>query len=390
MSAQEIIVKAIEEASSHLTEISLQIHDHPELRFQERFASALLCGELETRDVPVERGVGGFETAFRARVGRSPRPAVAILAEYDALPEIGHACGHNLICCGALGAFLGLAALEAQLPGTVAIIGTPGEEGGGGKIKLMEAGVFQNVDAAMMFHPFHQTLLYMPALASNWIELTFYGKASHAAAAPWEGSSALSGVIQTFNLIDNARLHFKDGTRIHGFITQGGQAVNVIPDKAQAMFSVRTPTSEYLEQVMERVLKCADAAALATNTRLEKRILPGYKSLRNNLTMARRFGKYLEDLGVTEIKETDPHEGSGSTDMGDISQILPSMHPYIAICDPVTTCHQLGFAAAAATDRAFRAMLHAAKAMALTAYDLLTQPELLKQVKEEFRQGRGQ
>jgi amidohydrolase len=334
-----------------------------------------------------ETPTGGLQTAFRAEFGGDRGPKIAILAEYDALPN-GHACGHNLIAGAALGAAVGLASVKAQLPGRVVLLGTPGEEGGGGKVMLIDNGAFTEIDAAMMFHPFDRTVLANPALANQWITFTFHGKNSHAAAAPWDGYSALSGVIQTFNLIDNARLHFRDGTRIHGIITDGGKVVNIIPQTAQAMFSVRAFTVDALAQVSERVVKCAEAAALATGTRVDIDVRQGYKDMHDNMTMARRFGEHLRALGVV-FQERDPDAGFGSTDMGNVSYAMPAIHPYLAICDiGETMCHQDAFVTCADQPRGYQAMLNAAKAMALTTYDLLTQPDFLAAAKEEWQQGR--
>src|SRR5262245_6984703 len=304
MSIQEQIIHSIDAATEQIIGVSRQIHIHPELRFQEHFAVTTLTSALEAFGIVAQCPSGGLDTAFRAAFGRAAKPKVAILAEYDALPN-GHACGHNLIAGAALGAAVGLAAVRDQLPGQVVLLGTPGEEGGGGKVMLIDNGAFADIDAAMMFHPFDRTILTNPALANQWVTFTFHGKNSHAAAAPWDGYSALSGVIQTFNLIDNARLHFRDGTRIHGIITDGGKAVNIIPQMAQAMFSVRALQADYLPVVSERVVKCAEAAALATGTRLVAEVQRGYKDVRDNWTMARRFGEHLRRLGV-EFLERDP------------------------------------------------------------------------------------
>ena len=214
MSAFETVVSAIDARAAALAQLARKIHANPELRFEEKQASAWLADTVEQSGIAVERGVGGLPTAFRARVGRGGGPRVAILAEYDALPEIGHACGHNLIAGGAVGAFLGLASVAKDLGGEVLLLGTPGEEGGGGKIKLLEAGAFEGVDAAMMFHPLDRDLLSHSSLASEWLTFSFTGRPSHAAASPWDGRSALSAVIQTFNLIDSQRVHFRDGSRV--------------------------------------------------------------------------------------------------------------------------------------------------------------------------------
>jgi amidohydrolase len=383
MSIPEQILHAIDAAAKQLIDVSRQIHDTPELRFEEQFAARTLTQALAGFNIPAQQPVGGLETAFRTEFGGHEGPKVAILAEYDALPN-GHACGHNLIAGAALGAAVGLAAVRTQLPGQVVLLGTPGEEGGGGKVILIEQGAFTDIDAAMMFHPFDRTVLVNPALANQYLTFTFHGKNSHAAAAPWDGYSALSGVIQTFNLIDNARIHFRDGTRIHGIITEGGKAVNVIPQIAQAMFSVRAFQADYLAQVSERVIKCAEAAAIATGTRVEVNVRRGYKDMRDNLTLVRRFGEHLQALGMS-VQERDPSAGFGSTDMGDVSHVVPAIHPYLAICDiGDTMCHQDAFVERAASQRGYQTMLSAAKAMALTTYELLTQPEFLSAVKAEW------
>lgn len=378
----------VDELSLELSALSRRIHAHPELCFEERQAASWLGECLErSPGVRVERGVGGLDTAFRASVGRGS-PRVAILAEYDALPEIGHACGHNLIAGSAVGAFLALARQAAELPGTVEIIGTPAEEGGGGKIKLLEAGAFEGVDAAMMFHPFDRDILAHPALCSMRIAMTYEGVPAHAAAAPFAGKSALTACMETFRLIDSQRVHFRDGTRVHGIITNGGQAVNVIVEHAASEFTLRAPTSAELERVKAIVLRCARGAALACDVEVSFKEKIGYREMKNNLTMARRFGAALEALG-RNARETDARVGAGSTDMGDLSLHLPSIHPYLAICDEgESLCHEHRFADCAASDRGMSTMLVAAKAMARTTLDLLEDPKLFAEVKREFAAAR--
>jgi amidohydrolase len=379
----------VDELGADLAALSRRIHAHPELCFEERQASAWL-GECVERElgIPVERGVGGLETALRARVGQGS-PRIAILAEYDALPEIGHACGHNLIAGSAVGAFLALARQASHWPGSVEIIGTPAEEGGGGKIKLLEAGVFQGVDAAMMFHPFDRDILAHPALCSMRIAMTYVGVPAHAAAAPFAGRSALTACMETFRLIDSQRVHFRDGVRVHGIITNGGQAVNVIVEHAASEFTLRAATSAELERVREIVLRCARAAALASDVSVSFQEKRGYREMKNNLTMARRFGAALEALG-RNARETDSRVGAGSTDMGDLSLHLPSIHPYLAICDEgESLCHEHRFADCAASDRGISTMLIAAKAMARTTLDLLEDPKLLAEARREFESARA-
>jgi amidohydrolase len=378
----------VDALSPILRDVSSRIHAHPELRFEEHRAAGWLAEAVSSQGVAVERGTGGLATAFRARVGRGG-PRIAILAEYDALPEIGHACGHNLIAGGALGAFLALARQKDDVRGTIELIGTPAEEGGGGKIRLIEAGVFDGVDAAMMFHPFDRDLVAHYTLAGMWLEMIFHGKPSHAALAPWDGASALTACLQTFHLVDAQRIHFRDGVRVHGFIKDGGQAVNIIPERAACELSVRAKNLAELARVRAIVERCAQGAALACGVTVEINPRAGYKDLVNNLVMARRFGDHLRALGRAPA-ETDPEVGTGSTDMGDVSHVVPSIHAWIAICDrDETTCHQRAFAACAASERGHASMLDAAKAMAMTAADLVTDSALLEGAKKEFASRRA-
>src|SRR3954466_8281259 len=383
------IDRPVDELSERLIDLSRRIHEHPELSYDERRASGWITEFVESvTQGPIERGTGGMETGFRARAGAKSGPRIAILAEYDALPEIGHACGHNLIAGSAVGAFLALARQASHFEGSVEIIGTPAEEGGGGKIKLLKAGVFQGVDAAMMFHPFDRDILAHPALCSMRIAMTYQGVPSHAAAAPDVGKSALTACMETFRLIDSQRVHFRDGTRVHGIITNGGQAVNVIVENAASEFTLRAPNSAELERVKAIILRCARGAALACDVEVSFKEKVGYREMKNNLTMARRFGAALEALG-RNARETDARVGAGSTDMGDLSLHLPSIHPYLAICDEgESLCHEHRFADCAASDRGMSTMLVAAKAMARTALDLLEDPKLLSEVKREFAAAR--
>jgi len=368
-----------------LRDVSSKIHAHPELRFEEHRAAGWLTEAVAREGIAVERGMGGMATAFRARVGKGG-PHIAILAEYDALPEIGHACGHNLIASGALGAFLALARQRDTLPGTVELIGTPAEEGGGGKIKLIDAGVFEGVDAAMMFHPFDRDLLAHITLAAVWVEMIFHGKPSHAALAPWDGHSALTACLQTFHLIDSQRVHFRDGVRVHGYIKDGGQAVNIIPERAVAEFSVRALDLDELTRVRALVDRCAQGAALACGATVQIVPRPGYKDLVTNMAVVDRFADHMRALGRSP-RNSDPRVGSGSTDMGDVSHVVPSIHPWIAICEQdETTCHQRAFAACAGSERGQASMLVAAKAMAMTAADLVSEAPLLAAAKSEFAQ----
>lgn len=376
--------QAVDELRSDLSGLAVKLHDNPELAYQEHRACGWIAEQLAGAGLDVERNVGGVETAFRARVGKAGGPRIAILAEYDALPEIGHACGHNLIAAGAVGAFLALARHSEALAGSVEIIGTPAEEGGGGKIRLLDAGVFRGVNAAMMYHPYDRDILAHPALATKRLTFKYRGSPAHAAIAPWDGSSALTACLETFRLIDAQRVHFRDGVRVHGIVTDGGQAVNVIPERAAAQFLLRAPTLEELERISTIAERCARGAAMACGVELEIEVRIGYKNMRNNLTLARRFGAALESLG-RRARETDSRVGSGSTDMGDVSHAVPSIHPYLAICDEgEALCHQHAFAACARSERGLETARVAAKAMARAAVDLLEDPALLRSVEAEF------
>jgi amidohydrolase len=376
--------RAVDEVSPLLETLAIEIHERPELAYREHYATEQISALVERQGSNVERSLGGLETAFRARAGAGRGPRVAILAEYDALPEIGHACGHNLIAAGAVGAFLALARHAGELAGTVELLGTPAEEGGAGKVKLLDAGAFAGVDAAMMYHPYDRDILVHPALATRRVTMTFRGAPAHAAIAPWEGKSALSACLETFRLIDAQRVGFRDGVRVHGIVTDGGQAVNVIPERSSCLFLLRAPDGDELSRITAIVERCAQGAALALGVEVEIDSRPGYKSMRNNLTMARRFGAALELFG-RKPRETDARVGSGSTDMGDVSHAVPAIHPYLAICEEgETTCHEHAFAACARSRRGLETMLVAAKAMARTAADLLEDAALLGAVREEF------
>jgi amidohydrolase len=382
MAVQDEICGAIDSFRQQAVNLGREIHAHPELKFEERFAADRLCAALADLGVEVERGAGGLETAFRAAVGKSG-PTVAILAEYDALPN-GHSCGHNLICTAALSAFAGLAAMRERLPGRVVIIGTPAEEGGGGKIILLERGVFRGVDAAMMAHAMDGEYATFPALATRHLRIGFRGRASHAAAAPWEGASALSAVLQTFQSVDAARLHFRDGSRVHGIITDGGQAVNIVPEKTECEFLCRAYTTAYAHEIADRIVRCAQAAAMATGTEMEHAVIGGYRNLINNMTMAHRYAQHSAALG-TKTPDAPRDLPTGSTDMGDISHAMPAIHPVFRIADAgAGNCHEDRFEKYTDAPGAYEAMIRVAKAMALTTYDLLAEPTLMEEARREF------
>ncbi|HEV3190761.1 MAG TPA: amidohydrolase [Polyangiaceae bacterium] len=383
-----LIDAAVDECGHDLVALSRRIHANPELRFEEHKASEWVSGVLRDWGHQVERGVAGMPTALRARAGSRGGPCVAILAEYDALPGVGHACGHNLIAAGAVGAFVAAARVATNVGGEVVFLGTPAEEGGGGKIEMIKAGVFDGVGAAMMFHPFDRDLIAHATLASLWLTFEFLGSPSHAALAPHDGRSALTACLDLFRLIDGQRGHFRDGVRVHGYVTDGGQAVNIIPERAACEFSVRARDGAELERVRQTIDRCSRAAALASDVHVTANVRRGYRDMVNNMALARCFGEQLRTLGRNPL-ERDESVGTGSTDMGDVSHVVPSIHPWLAIVNKgEALCHEHRFAEAAATDAAGLTAVVAAKALARTAIEFLAAPQLRESVKREWDEGR--
>ena len=371
----------IDELEAMLVDVSLQIHRNPETKFEEYDASRRLAEAAEGAGFSLEMPIAGLETAFRAMVtGSQPGPVVAFLAEYDALPKLGHACGHNLIAAASLGAALALRRVMDRVAGTVQLIGTPGEEGGGGKVILAEAGVFDDVDAAMMVHPSSRTILWKHALARRKLFIEFFGKSAHAASHPEKGISALDATLLTFQNINALREHIVDDARIHGIITAGGDAPNIVPDYSASLFYVRALDDDACDELLEKVRNCARAAALATGAEVKMDMQGAYRSLRTNLPLAKTFEKNLRALGWT-FEDVDPAAHIGSTDMGDVSHITATIHPYMSIGPSDMVGHSTEFADAAASERGHRAMVDAAKALAATAADILLRPPLSESVK---------
>lgn len=381
---------AIDDLQGDLIALSHRIHANPETAYKEVQAAAWLSDALRLNGLSVETCLGGLPTAFRATAagggataGRTSGPTVAILGEYDALPEIGHGCGHNIMGAAAVGAGIAVSRVMGSLNGTVLVIGTPAEEGGGGKIKLLDAGVFTGVDAAMIVHPASRNMVTRPSLASNRLVLEFFGKSAHAATAPSEGINALDACILTFVNVSALRQHVTSDVRIHGIITNGGAAVNIVPEYASAAFSVRAADRDAALKVMARVVACAEAGAAAAGAQVKATVTPGYDNIRPNRALAAAFRANMEALGEP-VLEPRPDEKMGSTDMGNVSWAVPSIHPYVAIVPETVPGHSRDFCVAAASPAGDRGLILAAKAMAATAIDLLTDPALLARVKAEF------
>lgn len=371
--AKLALCRWIDRHAASLARLADTIHAHPELGYQERRASALLADRLARAGLAVTKPYDGLETAFRAEAGAG-RPRVALLAEYDALPGLGHACAHNLSGVASVAAALALAALPPELapPGSVAVIGTPAEEGtvpgAGGKVRLVEAGAFAEVDAALMIHFADATVLSTPLLARESLVLTFHGRAAHAAGSPEAGRNALEAAVLFFNALNALRQHLTADVRVNGIISHGGETPNVIPDLAEVRVNLRAETLERLQAVSERVRDCARGAALATGTTVESAPWAlTYADFRPDQALLALVGENLTALGV---EWAERGAKSYSTDMGNVSHVVPAAHPYLALAPADAPCHSPGFAAAAASPEGHQALLTAAKALALTAYDV--------------------
>jgi len=379
------IKTSVKSQRQQLIQLSLNIHDNPELGFEEEKASAWLANYLEDSGFHVERGIAGLATAFRATYGHGS-PRIALLAEYDALPKIGHGCGHNIIGVSAVGAAVASKSIIDQLGGSIVVLGTPGEEGLGGKIDMVKAGAFKEIDVAMLVHPNTRNMPTEEALACSSLEVEFFGRPAHAASQPHRGINALDAMILAFTSINSLRQHIRGDARIHGIITDGGEAPNIVPAHSAAAFLVRALDDDYLAELKDKVLNCFTGASVASGARLEYRWRDRtYAPMKNNMTLAGLFRQNLESLG-RQVEAFDPHFGLGSTDMGNVSQVVPSIHATIAIAPPEVLIHTPEFAAAAASQAGHKGLLDAAKAMAMTVADIL-QPGMLDKIRQEFHRG---
>jgi amidohydrolase len=353
----------------------------------EHQAVTWLTQELETRGFRIERGICDLPTAFRATYGTGT-PVVAFIAEYDALPGLGHACGHNLIATAAVAAGIGTREAVDKIGGSIQIIGTPAEELNGGKIIMVERGAFSNIDAAMMMHPSTFDSAMITALACVALDIEFFGKEAHAAAHPDLGVNALEAMILSFNALNSLRQHVGRDARIHGIITDGGKAANIIPAHSAGRFLVRAGNVGYLNSLRERVLDCFKAASQATGARLEYRWddKEYYAPLRNNTTMARLYAENMERIG-SPVPLFNTSQAFGSTDMGNVSQIVPSIHTSVSIAPEGESEHTVEFERYAMKEHGLTQSLRAAAGLAMTAIDLLASPDILAAVRLEFEKG---
>ncbi len=383
--AKSVVIDAVDARADRLIEVSRSIHAHPELNFEERFAHDLLCDVLESAGLPVTRHAYGVETAFEAVAG-DVGPEILVLLEYDALPGIGHGCGHNVIAAAGLGAGLAVAGLATELGGRVRILGTPAEEGGGGKIYLARNGAFATGDAAMMVHPADADLLRMHSIAIHTAGVEYTGRAAHAAAAPWEGRNALDAAVLGYMNVAALRQHIRPTERVHGIITEGGEKPNIVPRRAAANWYVRSDTIESLQPLKRRVLDCLEGATSACGCTMSATWDDvAYADVRDNRALVASYARNMAGLG-REVLDPDVigRRVTGSTDMGNVSYLLPSIHPMVKAAPDGTPIHTEDFARHAGSESGDRAVVAGAKAMAMTVVDLWTDPVLLDGVKHEF------
>lgn len=383
--SKALILKEVDKLSADIKSIAKKLYDRPELGYKESYAAELLTSLLSDNGFKVTREAGGLKTAFTASFP-SPRkkPVIALIAEYDALPKIGHACGHNMIAAISVGAALALSKTPIAQMGKIMVIGTPAEEGGGGKIKMIDEGLFKGIDAAMMAHPSSHTRVIARMLAVVELSFKFKGKSSHAAASPDKGINALDAVISTFNNINALRQQTRDDARIHGIITEGGVAPNIIPDSTEAKFFVRSTDIAYTAELVERVKQCAKGAAMATGCRLTiKKGHPSYAPFTPNYRLGEVFRNNLNSLGIKE-NLTAEREGIGSSDIGNVSQIIPTIHPDFAIGNGKVVNHSPRFTGATVSKASLDRLIDITKTIALTAADVIDSPKLLKEIKTEF------
>lgn len=361
-----------------------EIGEHPELGYQEFFAVDVLTQLLNRHGFEVKRSVAGLETAFIARYkGNKPGPRIVFLAEYDALPGVGHGCGHNLIGAASAGAAITLSK-SLELPGEILVIGSPAEETSGAKVTLVEHGVFKNVDAALMFHPGSQNVPEISTLALDALEFVFLGKPAHAAAAAQYGVNALDALINFFNGINALKKQIPEDARINGIITEGGTAPNIVPERAVARFYLRARKRKVLDELREQVIRCAKGAATMVSAQVTWRMFEfSYDEMWTNRVLAEAFAENLRELGIRQI--STPQNAMGSVDMGNVSRVVPSIHPYLALGHGTDIPHTRDFAEATLSQAGERLLLLAIRVLAFTGWDILTNAKLLNRVKREFR-----
>jgi amidohydrolase len=383
--AKARIAAAVEATRGEIVELSHRIHGAPEPAFEEHQAAAWIADALRARGFNVELPAGRLATAIRATRpgGRGGgQPKIGILAEYDALPGLGHGCGHNTMAASGVGAAIGLAAIADELPGEIVFLGTPAEERGSGKQFMIEDGLFEGIDAALLFHPCDRNHVESHPLASEDVDVVFSGLQAHAAADPWKGKNALDAMILLFSSVGLWRQQLRPDARVHGIIQEGGTAANIIPERTKAWFMLRSTDQPYYEEMQARFRALAEAAALATDTTVEVTFSGGAKTMKQNRILEQRW---VENAAAYGIVDEGPDPNSGSTDMGNVSWVCPTIHPDLAIADEGTPGHSIRFRDAAATPRADETTLLAATLVGQVAYELFADPDLVEAAWRDFR-----
>jgi len=373
----------VQSIKERLWEINDYIYNNPEVGDGEYKAVEKLTSLLSEHSFKIEIGIAGRETAFKAVYNSNLEgPTIAFLCEYDALPGIGHGCGHDMIGTISIGAAIALSKVIGRVGGKIEVYGTPAEETNGAKIDMAKQGIFDKVDVAMMMHPYGKTCESGTSLAMEALQFDFTGKSSHAASAPEKGINALDAVILMFNGVNALRQHVTSDVRIHGIISEGGKAANIVPEKAVAKFYVRAQKKSYLKEVIEKVRNIAKGAALMTGASLEVSLYESpFDDMNTNRNLSDSFNKNLRLLGITDI---NPSENIGSLDMGNVSYIVPSIHPLLGIGNPNLSLHTKEMAKATITKEAHNALLIGSMALACTGYDVITDKKLLCEIKREF------
>ncbi|MDP8936965.1 MAG: M20 family metallopeptidase [Actinomycetota bacterium] len=386
--AKRRVMDAVDERSGLLLDVSHRVHGQPELLFEERFASQLLVSTLAGAGLDVAFPAYGLETAFAGRAGADTGPLVALLCEYDALPRIGHACGHNIIAAAGLGASLASASVARDAGGRLLALGTPAEEGGGGKVHLADRGAFAGVDAALMVHPAGVDLSEPDVLAIATFRVEYRGREAHAAAAPHLGRNALDAAVLGYNAVAALRQHIQWTERVHGVFLRAGEKPNIVPDHTVAEWYVRSATSSALQSLKERVLACLEAGAAAAGCTMDVQpTCPEYSDLRTNRALLELYRANSERLGRPVPDPTPATRVVASTDMGNVSHLVPSVHPMVRVSPPQVALHTAEFARWAVSDEGDRAVIEAAKAMAMTVVDLWLRPEAREEVRAAFDTG---
>lgn len=375
----------VENIRDEIFGLSRNIHENPELAFKEFKSAGFIKTLLQKHGFTIEDKIGGLDTAFKGSFpGVMGGPTVAFLAEYDALPDVGHGCGHNLISAVSAAAAIALSKSMKEIGGTLVVLGTPGEERGGGKIILLERGAFEGIDYALMTHPSTTNMVNRGGLATTGVHLAFKGRAAHSA-SPENGINALQALIQTLNLLDAVRVQMPLKAITNAIITDGGVASNIIPEYARCEISVRAATIADLKKVLDMIKKIVSSVESLTGAEADYSTTLIYAERYSNLPIDRIFKKHLESLGEI-VQYPDPSAKVGSSDIGNVSLVMPAIHAYFKITDKKINAHSKDFAAAAVTDYAHEITLKAAKALACTAYEILTDESLRGEIKKEFEE----